>query len=142
MPTQAQSVLNRFCLASCVLRPASSLFDFCREPSTNRPFSCKTNPICTSPQYALTSFITKCYAKKAIFSRPKANPNEPKQSQSDPHFSPAKATQSQNEPKQTQSKPNLSRRSLLATPAARPLKDSGFLRIMAAELTVLMRLIL
>jgi len=38
-------------------------------------------------------------------SKPKANPNKPKQSQSDPRFSPVMAPQTQNKPKQTQTKP-------------------------------------
>ena len=36
---------------------------------------------------------------------PKTNPNEPKQSQSHPHFSPVIAPQTQNTPKHTQTKP-------------------------------------
>jgi hypothetical protein len=38
-------------------------------------------------------------------SKPKANPNKPKQSQSDPDFSPVRGSQSQNKPKQTQTNP-------------------------------------
>ena len=96
-------ILNR---KSQIVNRRSDKFDFCRESSTNSPFSCKTNPISKNPQYALSSFSTKAYGKNARFSPAKANPNKPKQSQSDPHFSPVRAYRSQNEPKQTQSKPN------------------------------------
>jgi len=91
----------------CILHFDLCIFRYkCRESSTNRPFSCKTNPICTNPEYSLTSVLTKTYAKNAEFTPPKANPNKPKQSQSDPHFSPVMAPQSQNKPKRTQNKPN------------------------------------
>jgi hypothetical protein len=70
--------------------------------------SCKTNPICRKPEYALTSLAPKAYAKNTNFSPPKANPNKPNQSQSDPRFSPVMAPQSQNKPKQTQSIASLS----------------------------------
>jgi len=101
---------------------ASSLFDFCRISSTNSPFSCKTKPICTGPEYALASLFTRAYVKNADFSPAKAKPSKPKQSQSDPRFSLTRGAQSQNKPKQTQNKPNLSRRSLLATakPSTKP----------------------
>jgi hypothetical protein len=66
---------------------------------------CKTNPICTNPEYASTSFLAKAYGKTTKFSPAKANPNKPKQSQYDPHFSPVRGPRSQNEPKQTQSNP-------------------------------------
>jgi hypothetical protein len=46
------------------------------------------------------------YEQIAMNNAPKANPNEPKQSQSDPRFSLTRAPQSQNKPKRTQSKPN------------------------------------
>jgi hypothetical protein len=69
---------------------------------TTCEFFVQTNPICTNPEYALTSFSAKAYVKDARFSPAKANPNKPKQSQSDPHFSPVIAPQTQNEPKQTQ----------------------------------------
>jgi hypothetical protein len=45
-----------------------------RESSTNPPFSCKTNPICTNSKFALTPFFAKVYAKNTQFSPPKANP--------------------------------------------------------------------
>jgi hypothetical protein len=95
-------ILNR---NSQPLNRRSDKFDFCREPSTNSPFSCKTNPICTNRQYDLASLLTEAYVKNAKFSPPKANPNKPKQSQYDPHFSPVRGTQSQSKPKQTQSNP-------------------------------------
>jgi hypothetical protein len=63
---------------------------------------CKTNPNWTNSKFALTPVFAESYVKNAKFSRVKANPNKPKQSQSDPHFSPVMAPQSQNEPKQTQ----------------------------------------
>jgi len=65
-------------------------------------FSCKTNPICTNHEYTLTSCLAEIYGKNDDFSPAKANPNEPKQSQSHPHFSPVIAPKSQNKPKQTQ----------------------------------------
>jgi len=96
--------------ASGIEHPATYVplrhFDFCRESSTNRHFSCKTNPICTNLRISLTSFLVEAYTKNAKFSLPKANPSKPKQSQSHPRFSPVIAPQSQNKPKQTQSKPN------------------------------------
>jgi hypothetical protein len=52
-----------------------------------------------------TLYLTKAYEKNAKFSPTKTNPNEPKQTQSDPRFSLTRAPQSQNEPKQTQANP-------------------------------------
>jgi len=126
-----QNILNRIPQTQ---KPASNEFDFCRESSTNSPFSCKTNPNWKNAQIHLNAVSTTGYEKtrpsptrktnpkrtqanpnKAnptpIFRplshpKPKRNPNKPKQSQSDPHFSPVIAPQSQNKPKQTQSKPN------------------------------------
>jgi hypothetical protein len=43
------------------------------------------------------------YANNGPSAAPKAKPNKPKQSQSDPHFSLTRGTQNQNKPKQTQS---------------------------------------
>jgi len=95
-----------------ILNPNSQLqnnrpdkFDFCRESFTNPPFSCKTNPICTNPEYSLTSVPTNGYVKSTKSSPQKANPNKPKQSQSDPRFSPVIAPQNQSKPKQTQTNP-------------------------------------
>jgi hypothetical protein len=85
---------------------ASSLFDFCRESCTNRRFFVQTNPICADPEYTLTSVPTKGCGNNAEFPPSKANPNEPKRTQSKPNFSLVRAPQSQNEPKQTQSKAN------------------------------------
>ena len=77
-------------------------------------FSCKTNPILSASGGFKTLYLTKAYGKNAKFSGAKANPNKPKQSQSDPHFSLVRGTQSQNEPKQTQSKANFkSKKTLL-----------------------------
>jgi len=129
-----QNILNRIPQTQ---KPASNEFDFCRESSTNSPFSCKTNPNWKNAQIHLNAVSTTGYEKtrpsptrktnpkrtqanpnKAnptpIFRplshpKPKRNPNKPKQSQSDPHFSPVIAPQSQNKPKQTQSKPNFAK---------------------------------
>ena len=70
---------------------------------TSCEFFVQTNPICTNGEYALTCYAARAYGATANFSRAKAKPNKPKQSQSDPRFSLTRAPQIQNEPKQTQS---------------------------------------
>ncbi|MHC4156836.1 MAG: hypothetical protein ACYST6_18235, partial [Planctomycetota bacterium] len=60
-----------------------------------------------SPQPLFLQRLTQTAPDFSPKNEPKTNPNEPKQSQSDPHFSLVRGTQSQNEPKRTQSKPNL-----------------------------------
>jgi hypothetical protein len=103
LANSAQLVLNS---KSEIVNSRSPKFGFARKSSTNSPFSCKTNPICTNPEYALTSFSARAYRKNAKFSPTKAKPNKPKQSQSDPIFRPLwhpKAKANPSKPKQTQS---------------------------------------
>jgi hypothetical protein len=113
MATPAQNLSREMILLAykAAISPGSlpSSLYFCRESSTNRPFFVQTNPISKKPENTLTSFMKKGYERNVRFSPTKTNPNEPKQSQSDPHFSPVIAPQSQNEPKQTQSKANRTR---------------------------------
>jgi len=74
-------------------------------PTTNHKpptKSCKTNPNCTNPQMNVSPVRTMNYEQIAMNNAAKANPSKPKQSQSDPHFSPVMAPQTQNKPKQTQ----------------------------------------
>ena len=66
-------------------------------------FSRKTNPISKNAQMNLTSVFTMGYKNMGPSTDRKANPSKPKQSQSDPRFSPVMAPQTQNKPKQTQS---------------------------------------
>jgi hypothetical protein len=66
----------------------------------------QTNPISKKPAINAIPFSQTTYENIRPFGRPKTNPNEPKQSQSDPRFSPVMAPQSQNEPKRTQTNPN------------------------------------
>ena len=84
----------------------------CRESSTNRPFFVQTNPNRQKAEITTSPVRTNTYGKTGPSAQLKTNPNEPKQSQSDPHFSLVMAPQSQNEPKQTQSKPNFKRDNL------------------------------
>jgi hypothetical protein len=82
----------------CILHFDFCIFLYnCRGSSTNRPFFVQTNPILSASGGFKTLYPTKGYEKNAKFSPTKTNPNEPKQSQSDPRFSLTRAPQSQNE---------------------------------------------
>ena len=96
---RSRPILVRLRRNPCVLCPASCPFDFCRESSTNPPFSCKTNPISKTLKITASPGPAKDYENEGPSARPK---NKPNQSQNKPNFSLARGPQSQSKPKQTQ----------------------------------------
>jgi hypothetical protein len=72
--------------------PVSCVFDTCREPYTNSPFSCKTNPIFEKPKINATPLSQTTYENTCPFGRQKTNPKRtqtnPIQSQSNSKRSP------------------------------------------------------
>jgi hypothetical protein len=92
---RASSIKNPYLSPSCP-------FDFCRESSTNRPFSCKTNPISKTPKITPTFFYTKSYDNLPPFGSAKS---KPKQTQTKPIRPPFFARYGTPKPKQTQTNP-------------------------------------
>jgi len=87
-------------------RLASSLFDFCRESSTNSPFFVQTNPISQTAKINANPFSQTTYENMCPFGRPKTNPKQtqtkPKQTQFFAPQGPSKPKRTQTNPKQTQ----------------------------------------
>ncbi len=84
---QQDYIINR---QSSIVRYLSSALYICREPSTNHPFLCKTNPIQTQSKLVLSAVewanfqkakmnvnltLTKDYRKKDDFAVRKNKPN-------------------------------------------------------------------
>ena len=74
------AVFGLYCFnpRSSVESVVNALFDNCRESSTNRPFFCKTKPICRGCKMKVNSVLTKAYEGKARVAR------QSKQSQTNP----------------------------------------------------------
>ena len=98
-----QHILNR---NPQPLNHRSDKFDFCRISSTNSPFYAKRTQFRKHPKSPQLQFLQRITKKQPLRQPPKANPNEPKRTQSKPNFSPKNGTQSQSKPTRTQNKAN------------------------------------